>query len=140
MYYVAYGSNLNVRQMEYRCPNAVPVFKGVIKDYKTVFKYHADIVPCKTKSDFAPCIIWDIRNKEEWHNLDRYEGYPKYYIRKEVDVICTDGKTRKAIAYIMNNKSNFILPDNHYFNCILEGYQDFGLNTELLTKALWETI
>lgn len=31
--YVAYGSNLNIRQMKYRCPGAKLYGRGVIEDY-----------------------------------------------------------------------------------------------------------
>ena len=37
-YYLAYGSNLNVRQMALRCPTAKPVGSAVIKDYELLFK------------------------------------------------------------------------------------------------------
>lgn len=32
-YYIAYGSNLNVKQMKFRCPGAKVVGTSVIKDY-----------------------------------------------------------------------------------------------------------
>ena len=37
-YYIAYGSNLNIRQMRYRCPGALVVGTGFIKDYELLFK------------------------------------------------------------------------------------------------------
>ena len=37
-YYLAYGSNLNTRQMAHRCPTAVVVGTAVIKDYRLKFK------------------------------------------------------------------------------------------------------
>ena len=37
-YYLAYGSNLNIRQMALRCPTAKPVGTAVIKDYELLFK------------------------------------------------------------------------------------------------------
>ena len=33
-YYLAYGSNLNIRQMSHRCPSAIPVGTAIIKDYR----------------------------------------------------------------------------------------------------------
>ena len=36
--YVAYGSNLNLEQMKYRCPTAKLVGTGVINDYELQFK------------------------------------------------------------------------------------------------------
>ena len=36
--YVAYGSNLNLKQMAYRCPTATLVGTGVIDNYELQFK------------------------------------------------------------------------------------------------------
>lgn len=38
LYYLAYGSNLNVRQMLYRCPGAKPIGISVIPDYELLYK------------------------------------------------------------------------------------------------------
>lgn len=32
--YIAYGSNLNINQMKYRCPTAKLVGKGVVENYE----------------------------------------------------------------------------------------------------------
>ena len=37
-YYLAYGSNLNVQQMKFRCPGAKVVGKSVIKNYELLYK------------------------------------------------------------------------------------------------------
>ena len=37
-YYLAYGSNLNIRQMQMRCPGAKPVGTMVLKGYELLFK------------------------------------------------------------------------------------------------------
>ena len=37
-YYIAYGSNLNVKQMKFRCPTARIIGTSVIKDYELLFK------------------------------------------------------------------------------------------------------
>ena len=37
-YYLAYGSNLNVAQMRFRCPDAMVVGAAVIPDYELLFK------------------------------------------------------------------------------------------------------
>ena len=40
----AYGSNLSISQMAYRCPDAKIIGTGKINDYKLVFRYHAQLV------------------------------------------------------------------------------------------------
>ena len=37
-YYIAYGSNLNVRQMRMRCPSARIIGTANLKDYELLFK------------------------------------------------------------------------------------------------------
>ena len=37
-YYIAYGSNLNVRQMRMRCPTARIIGTSVLNDYELLFK------------------------------------------------------------------------------------------------------
>ena len=49
--YIAYGSNLNLKQMKYRCPTAKLVGKGVVENYELQFKgmphcSYATIAPC----------------------------------------------------------------------------------------------
>ncbi len=40
--YVAYGSNLNIRQMKYRCPGAKLYSTGEIENYELQFEGHSD--------------------------------------------------------------------------------------------------
>ena len=77
--YIAYGSNMNIEQMSRRCPNAKPIGKTVLKNYKLVFKGVADIE--KSESEEVPIVVWEI-TKECEKALDIYEGYPRLY-RKE---------------------------------------------------------
>ena len=51
----AYGSNLSVSQMAYRCPEAKIVGTGKINDYKLVFRYHADIE--KSVGSYVPVLV-----------------------------------------------------------------------------------
>ena len=36
--YIAYGSNLNLEQMKFRCPTAKLVGKGIVENYELQFK------------------------------------------------------------------------------------------------------
>lgn len=76
-YYLAYGSNLNVRQMRRRCPQAVRAGASTIKDYELVFLGNsrsdvASIEPCTVGS--IPIGIWEITPADE-RALDQYEGF-----------------------------------------------------------------
>ena len=42
IYYLAYGSNLNLNQMNFRCHYSKPIDKIILKDYRLVYKGSAD--------------------------------------------------------------------------------------------------
>ena len=138
--YIAYGSNLSVEQMQVRCPDAKVVGRAVLKDWKLCFKVHADIEPCVGCE--VPVLIWEIGEKDEGA-LDRYEGYPAYYIKKDVDVSMTDldgDNPREAMAmvYVMTKGHGLRLPWRGYYEVLEEGYERFGFDKGILEQALKE--
>lgn len=132
--YIAYGSNLNIKQMGVRCPTAKVVETTVIKDYQLTFKNVATIEP-KQGSE-VPIVVWDIDEQSE-KALDKYEGYP-YLYRKEYIEIVINGKTEKGMVYIMN-KGEPAYPNRYYYDVILQGYNDVGLDTAYLEDAIKDT-
>ena len=72
-YYIAYGSNLSVAQMNFRCPNAIPIGTAILNGYKLLFKGPATIDPMDGCS--VPVVIWGISEEDE-KKLDGFEGYP----------------------------------------------------------------
>ncbi len=85
MLYVAYGSNMNLEQMAFRCPDSKVVGNGKLYGWDLVFNIHADIVKAN-KSKSVPVVVWEIADKD-WITLDRYEGFPSYYVKEVVDVL-----------------------------------------------------
>ena len=135
MLYIAYGSNCNIEQMAYRCPNSKVVCNGELVGYNLVFNIHADVIKGK-KNDKVPVVVWDIED-EDWARLDVYEGYPNYYVKEIANVILDNGKTVNAIVYVMsNNRKGISPPYQNYFDCIKNGYIDNGIDLEYLYNAL----
>lgn len=132
--YIAYGSNLNLKQMAMRCPTAKVLGTTFIENYKLAFRGVATIEPCKGCS--VPVAVWLIDDKSE-KALDIYEGYPKLY-RKENFNIKLNGQNTEAMVYIMN-KGETNMPSGYYYHIIEQGYNDVGLNKEYLEQALKET-
>jgi len=135
--YVAYGSNLNIRQMQYRCPTAKLYATGIVSDYELQFKGQpncafATIAP-KEGSE-VPVAVWEIQPQDE-RSLDRYEGYPSHYFKQNIPVQL-DGEEVDAMVYIMNLKMKFGMPSPYYYQTVLEGYHDCGLDTEVLDQAV----
>ena len=136
MLYVAYGSNCNLEQMAYRCPNSKKIGIGMLNGWKAVFNIHMDIIKTNNNNDIVPVVVWDIDSKD-WRMLDMYEGYPSYYVKETVNVILDNGKEEKAIVYVMaDDRKGIRPPASSYFNGIIKGYIDNGINTDYLFDAL----
>ena len=132
--YMAYGSNLNLRQMGFRCPTAKVYGTGQLQDYRLIFNRVATIVP--EKDSMVPVAVWEIDAECE-KALDRYEGFPHLY-RKEYLKVTVDGKEIEAMVYIMNT-GRPQLPPRSYYETIKEGYHDVGLDTVHLDTAVQKT-
>lgn len=139
--YVAYGSNLNLRQMAMRCPTAKLVGTGVINGYTLQFKgmpngAFATIAP--KENAFVPVALWEITPRDE-RALDMYEGYPSHYFKQNIAVALPD-KTVNAMVYLMNLNMQFGIPSQRYYDTIFEGYTQCGLDTDYLNKAVDDSI
>lgn len=77
-YYIAYGSNLSVEQMKHRTPEAKIIGVGILEGWQLLFRYHATVERNPKKN--TPVLVWEISEQDE-KNLDRYEGFPQYYIK-----------------------------------------------------------
>ena len=139
--YIAYGSNLNKEQMAHRCPTARFLGTGVIEDYELQFKgslnnAHATITP--KEGSQVPVGLWEIQSRDE-KRLDLYEGYPKHYFKQDVDVQVNGLKVR-GMAYIMDLKMDFGNPTQYYYDTVFQGYQDCGLDVNVLNRAVDESV
>lgn len=132
IYYLAYGSNLNIEQMKYRCPRAVKVGSTILKGWELEFKTYLTIKPNPNKE--VPLGIWKVTAADE-RNLDIYEGYPRFY-RKEYIEIEIDGKKALALIYIMNDVREIQPPSAIYWHTCIQGYNDFRFDNKYLSEAL----
>lgn len=142
-YYLAYGSNLNVRQMRFRCPTALVVGRGVIKDYRLLFKGSKTgsfLTIEKAKGYEVPVAVWKVDEACE-ESLDRYEGYPSFYYKKEIEIDFKSIKKglprhSKAFVYIMHEERELGIPSRGYVEVCIEGYRTFGFNPILIEEAI----
>lgn len=140
-YYLAYGSNLNIRQMRYRCPTAKPIGITAISDYELLYKgsgtgAYLTIEP--KKDGLVPIAVWEVTEADE-KRLDAYEGCPTFYYKKELrlPVKLRNGKTKKvdAFIYIMHEERRHGIPSLTYIRTCEEGYRNFGFDTKFLDAA-----
>lgn len=139
--YLAYGSNLNLEQMGYRCPDAAVIGSTVLPDYRLVFRggRHSGVATIEMKrGSSVPALLWEITEKCE-KALDRYEGYPHLYRKKRL-LVDLDGYELVAMAYIMNEGPPLAMPDAYYYATILEGYRDCAFDEDILKQAVKRTM
>ena len=122
--YFAYGANLDIRGMELRCPGHKRIGRAVLKNYRLMFKSVADIEPAA--NHIVHGALYEI-TQEHLRSLDRFEGYPEFYIRKSLLVFTDDGKEVNAIVYLMNNRYQYSSPHRGYLNIILSGCRQWQL-------------
>ena len=135
-YYAAYGSNLNILQMRYRCPSARVIGTAEIADYRLLFKGSktgAYLTIEKQKGSVVPVGIWEVSESDE-RSLDRYEGFPNFYYKTEMSLDIKGIRTgkirrRKCFVYIMHEERELALPSRSYVKTCIEGYFDFDFNT-----------
>ncbi len=134
-YYLAYGSNLNKKQMQMRCPGAVPVGSFMMKGYRLVFKGSQTgsyLTIEEDKDSSVPVGVWEVSKRHE-AALDRYEGYPNFYYKKEGYL--PGMSKRVAFIYIMHGDRPYGIPSDYYMDVCKEGYKDFGFDEKILWKA-----
>jgi hypothetical protein len=139
--YIAYGSNLNLPQMAFRCPTAKVVGASEIKDYELLFRggRKSSVATVeRLKGASVPVLLWKLKDRD-LQALDRYEGFPSFY-RKEILPVELKGKMIPAMVYIMNDGHPFGSPSDYYLDTIMEGYQSAGFDTEFLEQAVEKSI
>ena len=142
-YYIAYGSNLNVARMAERCPDAEVVGTGKLRDMQLLFKgsMTGNYLTVEYAQDSeVPVAIWKVSGQDEV-NLDRYEGYPRFYYKKEIPLEVKDVKTGElrimnTFIYIMHEERILGVPEEWYMNICKEGYRTFGFDLKFLDEAI----
>jgi len=139
---IAYGSNMDLEQMAYRCPNAEIVGKGYIEGYRLMFKgsltgSYATIEPAEGYR--VPVVLWAISKRDEKY-LDRYEGFPTFYYKRTLPVQLTNvlGGPPKVngMVYIMDERRAHGIPTGEYFNLLAHAYRRFDFDDAILSDAL----
>ena len=138
-YYIAYGSNLNIPQMRMRCPQAKIIGTSEIKDYELLFK-GSQTGSYLTVEKSVPVAVWATTDADE-ASLDRYEGFPTFYYKAEMELPVKDISTgkiqnRKCYVYIMHEDRQLGSPSKFYVRTCLDGYRDFGFDEKILMKAI----
>ncbi|MBE3109084.1 MAG: gamma-glutamylcyclotransferase [Acidobacteria bacterium] len=140
MLYFAYASNLNLAQMMRRCP-AGRLFKTVLLEgHRFVYDGYSVIqdgaVGNIVKADVEGVwgALYEITDSDRL-TLDAFEGYPKAYDRKAVEVKDREGTVYRATTYFRTGR---VLGKPHpdYEKVVLDGAKDCRLPEEYVDRYL----
>lgn len=132
MYYFAYGSNLNRRQMADRCPDSKPVCTATLPNHKLIFtgwsrQWRGGTASIKPVPDHkVRGAVYEV-SERNLTVLDRYEGCPSTYYRANKIVFTEDGEPLEVVTYISREQSQETKPSLEYLSIMKQGYKDWGL-------------
>ncbi len=132
MYYFAYGSNLNRKQMLERCPDSKPKFIATLPNYKLVFvgwsrQWRGGVTSIKHfRGERVLGAIYEVSDRD-LRRLDSYEGYPRNTNRLNVMVFNEDSEPIQAVTYIKAGQSEETQLSPEYLSVIQQGYRDWGI-------------
>jgi gamma-glutamylcyclotransferase (GGCT)/AIG2-like uncharacterized protein YtfP len=129
VYYFAYGSNLNKKQITERCPDSKPVFTATLPNYKLVFagwsrQWRGGVASIKSfRGDRVRGAIYEV-SEQCLRQLDRFEsGYNRF----KVTVLGEDSEQIEAITYIKAGQLEETPPSKEYLAVIQQGLRDWRL-------------
>jgi len=127
--YFAYGSNLNLKQMEKRCPDSKLITKDKIPNYQLNFAGPLTIINERHQQVIGA--VFEISKKDEMA-LDHYEGWPHLYKKKTL----TTKKGYTVMTYYISKNIEYRMPSNNYLLAVQQGYLDCNLNLKYLDQAV----
>ena len=131
MYYFAYASNLNQKQMRERCRDSKPLFVATLPNYKLVFlgwsrEWHGGTASIRLfRGEKVLGAVYDV-SEQCLRQLDKYESS---YNRLKVTVFNEDNEPIEAITYIRGAQIQVeeAKPSAEYLAVIQQGYRDWRM-------------
>ena len=131
--YFAYGSNMATRLMTLTCPNHRVLGPARLDGYRLAFTRRS----IKTGTGVADIVadpdatVWGALyevNEDCVARLDRKEGHPWAYARKDVFVHLSNGARDAAFTYVVSKpEADEVPPSEPYLESIIEGAGEHSL-------------
>lgn len=132
MYYFAYASNLNRRQMAERCPDSKPKCTVTLPNHRLIFAgwsrtWHGATASIKPfLGNKVVGAVYEVSERDMW-SLDKHEGCPAVHSRVNKVVFTEDGQPIDVVTYIMRQQFEEGQPSPEYLATIQQGYRDWGI-------------
>jgi len=138
--YLAYASNMNLAQMKRWCPASRFVKTVLLEGYRFVYDGFSvtwdgavgNIVKADTEGVWGA--LYEITESDR-RTLDAFEGYPKVYDRKDIEVRDREGNVYRALTYF---RTGLVLGKPHpdYEKVVLDGATDCRLPEDYADRYL----
>ncbi len=124
MIYFAYGSNMDLEQMQLRCPECNGMGLALLPNYVMSFTRWsrpwksgtADILPDRGKEVYG--VLYDLA-LEDLKKLDKFADYGNSYVRQDVTVEIGEERI-PAMTYVARRQGVF-LPSKSYIGKMIRG-------------------
>ena len=141
MFYFAYGSNMDERQMRGRCPESTLVGIAILDGYRLGFTRYAasrnggvaDVVSEPDRSVWG--LVYKVTAKD-MERLDAMEGRGKAYERMTVTARFLDGRAVEAETYYVINKQPDIKPSEEYQALLLNAAKMYKFPAEYVERSI----
>ena len=138
--YFAYGSNMNLGQMRYRCPGAELEGRATLRGYRLAFGGRsrtwggavATIV--RDRASEVDGILYRLP-RADLECLDRFEGHPCVYVRAPLRVRDEHGRRRQAQVYALPEVYGHGSPGPEYLGVLWLAYDRHGFDSGALVSA-----
>jgi hypothetical protein len=139
--YFAYGSNLDVAQMEQRCHSPALMRIAYLPHHRFVF---AGTSPNRENMGVGSLraaanqqlagVIWSITDAD-LKELDAREGFPSRYQREHLTVVDLQGLRHQAFVYFKSKDVPLNPPCQAYLLQVLQAYEYHGFDSEIIHQA-----
>jgi len=138
--YFAYASNMNQAQMKRWCPASRFLRAARLEGYRFVYDGYSpawdgavgNIVKSETEGVWGA--LYETTERDRL-TLDAFEGYPRSYDHKEVEVKGRDGRVDRAMTYYRTGRA-LGKPNPDYERIVVDGAKECGLPDEYIDAAL----
>ncbi len=151
-FYIAYGSNLHIEQMQERCKDAELLGTATLTDHCLEYRGSVGRAYLTIKQspmgtgESLPLAVW-LTSAEDELALDDYEDYPELYYKTAYKVnldevfpeftkVFKQGDVITAYTYVMQEDKIPARPTDEYIEVCKAGYDNFGFNKKILDEAL----
>jgi gamma-glutamylcyclotransferase len=127
VFYFAYASNLNKKQMQERCPDSRPKFTAILPNYKLLFSgwsraWHGGTATIKPfRGEKVRGAIYEVTEA----GMRQLEKHELGYSRMNVTVFDEDNQPHQAVTFIKSGQVVDALPSKEYAAVIKQGYRDW---------------